>query len=334
MDAPRAAGAGPEARERIVTAAVALLAYGGRAALTTRAVAAGAAVAGHDFMSYLRRSDCNLDPPRLEQQDSTPGRTTSLRHASIATVTPGCAIAVMGKVPRAGRSKTRLGAIIGAHAAAALSGAFLRDTTDNVALAAREAPILGYVAYAPAGEEQELRSYMAPGTELLLADGAGPMPDGVDGFGRSLFGAVRDLLAAGHDSACVLNSDGPTLPTAFLVRTAALLAEPGDRAVLGPAEDGGYYVLGLKRPHACLFRDIAWSTAGVADATRARAACLGLDLVELPPWYDVDDVASLGRLSAALADPVHPGFASPATRACLDRLGLAATLPRPPAACS
>nr|WP_321983210.1 DUF2064 domain-containing protein [uncultured Lichenicoccus sp.] len=239
----------------------------------------------------------------------------------------------MGKVPRAGRSKTRLGAIIGADAAATLSGAFLRDTTENVARAARAAAIRGYVGYAPAGEEAELRAWVAAGTQFLLADGAGPMPDGVQGFGRCLFGAVRDLLAAGHDAACVLNADGPTLPTEILQRTAALLAQPGDRAVLGPAEDGGYYILGLKRPHATLFRDIAWSTADVADATRARAAAIGLDLVELPRWYDVDDAVSLRRLAAALADPAHAGFASPATRACLQRLGLEAGRPGAPAAC-
>ena len=256
-----------------------------------------------------------------------------LRSKSIGISIPTCAIAVMGKIPRAGRSKTRLGAVIGADEAAALSGAFLGDTTKNVAQAARAAAIAGYVAYAPAGEEAELRSWITKGTELLLADGTGPMPDGIDGFGRSLFGAVRDLLAAGHSSACVLNSDGPTLPTALLVRAAALLAQPGDRAVLGPAEDGGYYLLGLKRPHAALFRDIAWSTAAVADATRARAAETGLELVELPCWYDVDDVASLARLAAALADPAHAGFASPATRACLERLGRAAALPLTPAAC-
>ncbi len=256
-----------------------------------------------------------------------------MRNAPVKIASRACAIAVMGKVPRAGRSKTRLGAVIGGDAAAALSGAFLQDTTANVAAAAREAPIHGFVAYAPAGEEAELRPYLAAGTELLLADGAGPMPDGVRGFGRSLFGAVRDLLAAGYDSACVLNSDGPTLPTALLARTAAILGAPGDRAVLGPAEDGGYYILGLKRPHHALFRDIAWSTETVADATRARAAEIGLDLVELPGWYDVDDEASLGRLGAALADPDHAGFASPATRACLDRLGLAPILSGPQAGC-
>jgi glycosyltransferase A (GT-A) superfamily protein (DUF2064 family) len=125
------------------------------------------------------------------------------------------------------------------------------------------------------------------------------------------------MLAAGHIAACVLSSDSPTIPTAFLVQAAKLLLAPGDRAVLGPADDGGYYFLGLKAPHAALFRDIAWSTETVAEATRARAREIGLDLIELEAWYDVDDAASLGVLLQETA-----GYAAPVTRAAIARLGL------------
>jgi uncharacterized protein len=94
--------------------------------------------------------------------------------------------------------------------------------------------------------------------------------------------------------------------------------------VLGPAEDGGYYLLGMKRPHARLFADIAWSTDSVAAATRARASALGLDVVTLPTWYDVDDSASLNRLVAESADgglAVQP-YTAPATSAWIERSGL------------
>ncbi len=70
--------------------------------------------------------------------------------------------------------------------------------------------------------------------------------------------------------------------------------------MLGAAEDGGYYLLGMRQAHAHLFADIAWSTGTVADTTRRRAASLGLDVVELPRWYDVDDAASLSRLLLAV----------------------------------
>jgi glycosyltransferase A (GT-A) superfamily protein (DUF2064 family) len=210
--------------------------------------------------------------------------------------------------------------------AASLSAAFLHDTTAKIAQAARlassPAAIAGYVAYAPAALEPALAPHITPGTSLLLADGAIEAPAGVRGFGLSLLHAIQDLLAAGHASACVLNSDGPTLPTACLVEAAARLSRPGDRAVLGAADDGGYYLLGLKRAHAAMFADIDWSTARVAEQTAERAAAIGLPLEHLPPWYDVDDAAALARLRAELNGRAPTGYEAPATRACLRHFGL------------
>jgi rSAM/selenodomain-associated transferase 1 len=213
-----------------------------------------------------------------------------------------CAIGVMAKAPQPGKSKTRLCPPLTPHQAAALSAAFLRDITENIALSARFFPISGYIAYAPAGGESLFDGHLAAGTSLILADGTPAMPAGVDGFGRSLLHAIQAMLALGHGSAVVLNSDSPTLPTSFLCRTAEALTQDGDRVVLGPAEDGGYYLLGMKQAHARLFADIAWSTDSVAETTRARAAELGLEVVELPTWYDVDDHAALTRLIAETAD--------------------------------
>jgi rSAM/selenodomain-associated transferase 1 len=227
-----------------------------------------------------------------------------------------CAIAVMAKAPRAGRCKTRLVPPLSPDQAAFLSRAFLRDITENLALAAASTAIAPYVAYAPSGEQHLFAGCLAPGTRLVLADGAGAMPDGVTGFGTCLLHAIRSLLAAGHDSACVLNADSPTLPTAILRDAAAALAAPGDRIVMAPAEDGGYTLLGMKAAHARVFADIAWSTQEVAAQTRARAREAGLDLVELPVWYDVDDHASLLRLRADLC---HGGdfYAAPHSAAFL-----------------
>ncbi len=104
----------------------------------------------------------------------------------------------------------------------------------------------------------------------------------------------RRLFATGFGAACLVNSDSPTLPTALLIQAARALLAPGERVVLGPAEDGGYYLLGMKQPHAHLFADIAWSTSSVAAATHARAVALGLDVVTLPAWYDVDDARIIG----------------------------------------
>ncbi|MGU3450823.1 TIGR04282 family arsenosugar biosynthesis glycosyltransferase [Methylobacterium sp. 391_Methyba4] len=229
--------------------------------------------------------------------------------------TATCAIGVMAKAPRSGRSKTRLCPPLTPEQAAGLSAAFLRDTTANILEAARSAPIAAYAAYAPHGAEALIVPHLAPGTYLVLADGSTPAPATVKGFGRCLLQAVEGMLAQGHAAACVLSSDIPTLPTRLLVQAAGILLAPGDRAVLGACDDGGYYILGLKQAHARLFADIAWSTDTVAAATRARAREIGLALVELEPWYDVDDAASLARLSADWT-----GYAAPTTRAVLARL--------------
>ena len=226
-----------------------------------------------------------------------------------------CAIAVMAKAPQSGHSKTRLTPPLSPSEAAAMSVAFLRDITQNMALAARTQPIARYVAYAPEGLEHLFDGVLADGTALVLADGRPDMPEGVTGFGRCLLHAIGALLAQGHPAACVLNSDSPTLPTHLLCMAADLLLAPGDRAVLGPAEDGGYYLLGIKAAHAGLFAGIDWSTARVAEQTRKRARAIGLDVVELPSWYDVDDAASLERLGRDLQRSV--GYAAPETARAL-----------------
>ena len=240
-----------------------------------------------------------------------------------------CAIVVMAKAPQSGRSKTRLVPPLDPDTAAALSAAFLRDTTGNITLAGHDALLAGYVAYAPAGAERLFDGILAPGTRLLLADGSTPMPLRVQGLGRSLLHALQAALSIGFSTACLLNADGPTLPTELLRRAATLLAAPGDRIVLGPAEDGGYYLLGAKAPHPHLFEDIAWSTDQVAAQTRARARAVGVEVVELPFWYDVDDHASLQRLLAELirpaAGPLTP-YAAPATADCVHRLHIAERL--------
>lgn len=235
-----------------------------------------------------------------------------------------CAIGVMAKAPVPGRSKTRLLPLLTADDAAALSAAFLRDVTGNVQAAAREAPIHGCIAYAPAGAEALFDGHLAEGTTLVLADGTPKMPPRVQGFGRCLLHAIQAMLADGHRAAVVLNSDSPNLPTSLLVETARLLLERPDRVVLGPAEDGGYYLLGVSAPHAHLFEDIAWSTDSVAADTRARACRLGLELVELAAWYDVDEPAMLLRLIDDISAPhsTLAPYGATATAACLARIGL------------
>jgi len=222
----------------------------------------------------------------------------------------------MAKAPQAGRVKTRLTPLLTPEEAMRLSGAFLRDITENLAQAALEVPIDAYIAYAPAGSMALFDGMLAPGTRLILADGSGEMPAGVQGFGRCLLHAMRSLFDVGYGAVCVLNSDSPTLPTRHLKQAATALLAPGKRAVLGPAVDGGYYLLGLQRPEPALLSDITWSTDSVAAETQRQARSLGLPVVLLPSWYDVDDPAALRRLMVELETP-GAGYDAPATRAQL-----------------
>src|SRR5947207_1318866 len=151
-----------------------------------------------------------------------------------------------------------------------------------------------WMAYAPAGSREFFAGNLPAGIGLI---------ETVDpNFGACLFRAADLLLAAGHEGVCLLNSDSPTLPTGYLVAAATALAAPGDRVVLGPATDGGYYLIGIKQPHRRLFQDVDWSTERVLRQTLARADELGLPVVVLPSWYDVDCEAALRVLIGELVD--------------------------------
>jgi rSAM/selenodomain-associated transferase 1 len=231
------------------------------------------------------------------------------------------AIAIMAKAPGAGRTKTRLSPLLSPHEATELGCCFLRDMTANIALAGRSVAVDAYVAFAPAASEAAFDRLVEPGTGFVLADGSLPAPEGVVGLGSCLLQAMTSLLDRGYGGVALLNADSPNLPTTRLIEAARLLASPGQRVVLGPATDGGYYLIGAKAPHADLFRSIDWSTQRVAEQTRARVAALGLPLVELEAWYDVDDAVSLRMLLRDLQPLARTGeavYAAPATRRFLE----------------
>lgn len=250
----------------------------------------------------------------------------------------GCGVAVMAKASAPGRTKTRLVPPLSFEEAAAFNTAFLQDAAENLAAAGRQAGITAYMAFGPPGSDPFFREHLPPAVGLIETW----FPD----FGDCLFHAVSALFGRGHPSACVLNSDSPTLPTALLVETVAVLSRPGDRAVLGPSTDGGYYLLAVKRPHRRLFEDVAWSTERVAEQTLDRAREIGLDVHRLPAWYDVDDALSLRILRGELlcgerfaADGLTPHDA-PHSRRLMSRLLAETDLSQrltsatPPAACA
>jgi rSAM/selenodomain-associated transferase 1 len=228
-----------------------------------------------------------------------------------------CGIAIMAKASQPGRCKTRLVPPLDFIQAADLNTAFLRDIGANIAVAAGEAPIQGMAAYTPVGEETFFDGVLPEDFRLV--------PPREAGFGRGLINAAQDILAAGYGSMCLVNSDSPTLPSRLLVEAAARLAKPGDRIVLGPAADGGYYLIGLKRFHLRLFEDVEWSTERVFRQSLERAAELDLPVEILPEWYDVDDQESLTLLAQELFGAAAPsgyrgGNPAPHSRALLQEL--------------
>lgn len=203
------------------------------------------------------------------------------------------AIGIICKAPQPGRAKTRLAASIGARAAAELSACFLRDLAATIASVPNSLGSRGVAVYAPAEGEPILRSLLPPDFDFLLQTGRD--------LGEVLLGATRALLESGHEGVLLVNGDSPTLPSRLLVQAIEALRQDDDRIVLGPASDGGYYLIGLKRPHARMFAGVNWGTASVFAETRSRADEIGLPLVLLPEWYDVDDEQTLRWLQEELA---------------------------------
>jgi rSAM/selenodomain-associated transferase 1 len=230
-----------------------------------------------------------------------------------------CAFALMAKAPRAGMVKTRLQPLLTSEDAAALSRSFIRDMAGNLAGLLRDRRNVGVVAFAPAGEESAFAGLLPTRFWLLPQRG-------VD-LGERLLHAAEDLFLAGFDLVCLLNSDSPTLPRSLLADAARSLREPGDRVVFGAAEDGGYYLIGLKKPHKHLFHAIDWSTERVLAQSIERAGQIGLEVARLPAWYDVDDAGSLQLLYREVVGSPEaagmrcmPGYRAPHTARLLRKL--------------
>jgi rSAM/selenodomain-associated transferase 1 len=213
-----------------------------------------------------------------------------------------CALAIMAKAPRPGKVKTRLSPPLTPDQAAAINTCFLRDTTTNIAALAEDGTCAGVISYTPVGDEHLF--------EELLPHGYRLVPQRGDGFGERLLTTAQDLFACGFSSVCLIDSDSPTVPREAFALAVDALQRPGDRIVLGPSQDGGYYLIGMKHAHIAPFEDITWSTASVFEETVAAIQRIGVELVTLPLWYDVDDAATLSILRAELIDGLQPSFTS------------------------
>jgi len=236
-----------------------------------------------------------------------------------------CALAIMTKAPQPGRVKTRLVPPLTLEEAAELNKCFLRDTATAISTACSRRPAgdvqfehagashseaarsaCGIAVYTPAGAESTYNDILPTAFSLL--------PQRGDRFGERLYSAVEDLFKCGFGSVCLIDSDSPTVPAKNFAEAVELLSTIEDRIVLGPSYDGGYYLIGVKKPHRHLFEQIDWSTERVLNQTMLRATEIGIEVKLLPTGYDVDDDASLRRLCNELLTDSTSADIAPYTR--------------------
>jgi rSAM/selenodomain-associated transferase 1 len=198
------------------------------------------------------------------------------------------ALIVVAKEPRPGNSKTRLVPPLSPQEAALLYSCML---TDTLGVMMDVDGVDRVLAYTPQEAQQYFRDVLPPGFELTAQRG--------DSLGERLDHVLCTHLEAGYGQAVVMDSDSPTLPPDYVQQAFQQLDRADVDVVLGPTEDGGYYLIGLKRPCAALF-EVVMSTPTVLQETLELARAQGLRAACLPVWYDVDTPEDLERLRREL----------------------------------
>lgn len=193
-------------------------------------------------------------------------------------------VVMMARAPWTG-GKTRLGLPVDAATHADLRHALFLDTLDAVRSVA---DVEHVIACEPADECERMRERVGPAVDVIAQRG--------DDLGRRMVHVFEDSFRLGIESVVVVGSDLPDLPPRLVREALDTLHAREECVVLGPASDGGYYLIGLNGPQPALFERIEWSTDRVLAETRDAANALGLHVVLLDEWTDVDDAADLNRL--------------------------------------
>jgi len=207
------------------------------------------------------------------------------------------AVAIMAKTPRAGEVKTRLCPPLSTEEAAELYRRFLLDKIEQVGMLRGAHPA---IAYTPV-EGRAVFEELAPGFALVPQQG-------VD-LGARLANSFDRLFAEGYAAVLLIDSDTPTLPTGFLQRALDLIATPRVDVVLGPSEDGGYYLFGLRRYAPPLFAEIDWGGNNVMEMTYRQLAALGWRWNALDTLWDVDRPEDMEKLKTLWPDLVQEFYA-------------------------
>lgn len=195
-------------------------------------------------------------------------------------------LGIFVKIPIPGEVKTRLVPPLTPLEASDLYGAMLADLLGRLSKLKKISMTVFH-----AGEDLgAIDSILPAGVTLARQEG--------DDLGERLENAFARLLGGNGGTACVIGSDSPDLPLAYIKRAYMKLKHKD--VVLGPTLDGGYYLLGLRRIVPRLFRGIPWGGSRVFAETLAVAEAEGISCAFLPPWYDVDDAADLSFLESML----------------------------------
>lgn len=196
----------------------------------------------------------------------------------------------MAKAPTAGAVKTRLQPHLTADSAAALAECFLLDTINKAESVKNQLLI---VAYSPAAEREYFAGRFG-NRKIVLIEQKG------NDLGEKMLSAFEFAFARNPDATVVmLGADSPTLPADFVEQAFEFL-ETNSEAVLGPAADGGFYLIGLRKPDKRIFEFVRWSSAKAFEQARENIMNLNWHLRETPGWYDVDEPQDLQRLRAEL----------------------------------
>jgi rSAM/selenodomain-associated transferase 1 len=199
-------------------------------------------------------------------------------------------IAVMARAPSAD-GKSRLIRDLGTDDGASLRLALLQDTLDAVSSVDVEKAVL----YTPPDREAEIRAVTPFRARFLPQRGST--------LGERMREGASDLLTSGFDAVVLVGSDLPTLPAAHVRTALGLVTRAGETLVLGPTDDGGYYLIGLTQPRPEFFEHIPWGTPLVLQRTREAATALGIAVETIPRWYDVDSASDLQRVWQSTAEP-------------------------------
>jgi rSAM/selenodomain-associated transferase 1 len=208
-------------------------------------------------------------------------------------------LGLFAKEPRPGQVKTRLAASTSPAFAAAVAAAFLHDLVKRLG----SLPVERVLAFAP----ETAHAYFAD-----LVQGRFQLtPQRGGDLGPRMAAFIADQLAPGPSAVVLIGTDSPTVPLAFIEQAFTDLEEAD--LVLGPATDGGYYLVGCAGSLPPIFHDISWGTSQVLGDTIARLAATPLRLALLPPWYDVDTlddwIMLRGHLAALRRAGLDPGLA-------------------------